>query len=118
MPQDLATALYPAVAFQLVQLVAAGLVVAAGGLAMWAVRRRLGGGAAMPAAAGRERGMADFGRLTVALLLVVLCLLLTLGLRQLWPHPGLRSRCLAVLLITLVTVALTWWRQARREGVR
>jgi len=117
MPQDLDTAMYPTVAFQLVQLVAAGLVVAVVGLTMWVVRRRLGGGT-MPPAAGRERWVAAAGRLTAALLLVVLCLLLTMGLRQVWPHPGLRTRALAVLLITLVTVVLAWWRESRRQELR
>lgn len=118
MPQDLDTALYPAAAHQLVQLVAAGLAIAVAGLAMWVVRRRLGGGGAMSATAGRGQGQAASARLTAASLLMVLCLLLTAGLRQLWPHPGLRSRALAVLLIALVTAALAWWREARREGVR
>lgn len=111
MPQDLSTALYPGVFFQLAQLGIAGVVVGGAGLAMWLVRRRLGGASGMVAS-----GPAPWspGRLIATLTMLALCLLLALGLRQVWPHPDLRARGLAVLLITLVTATLAWWRLARR----
>lgn len=114
MPQDPSTALYPHVVFQLAQLGLAGLAVGGVGLAMWLVRRRLGGASGAVAAGTPVRAASSPGRLTATLAMMTLCLLLALGLRQIWPHPDLRARGLAVLLITVVTATLAWWRLGRR----
>ncbi len=116
MQPDPSSALHPGVAAQMAHLAVAVTAALGAVLATWLARRRLGVAAppADPAPIRPRDGRRHL--VPAAVILTVLNLLLAVGLRQVWPHPGLRTRALVLLIITLVTTMLAWWRQVRREA--
>ncbi len=116
MTPDAARFLLPDPSGQLAQLLLAATMAAAVLLALAGLGRWLGRGQRGAPPLVEPPPVRPATRPTiVAVVLALMVLPAAAGLRQLWPHPDLRWRALAVVAALLGLALLAWWRAMRRE---